>query len=1264
MKVLWAVWGMGVLVVAALAVCQHARDPQRPGAASVSPTPNKAARPGLDASEASESGTSPALIDAQIRMGAGAAAGQAAKQAPTIKITKACDTDLDITKEKDLPRDQVLISLDPLDKPITILVEGPLQTKTKLTATAKKGAVGFDATPVDVDDATAKAKQAQLKFSLDDFVKAGGGTYTITASVDTVAQDSVAIKLQPKSDSPHIGSVAENGYPWKTLSFPKLLLGQVPITVNVSGVRENQTVAIVQTDKKELDNVTKPTVKKGETTAQAIINTLSATGVLLAARADVGWSSSLTTDQIQAPSADVKDPTITDFFNGKYAKAQTFSSSTTVNVYDGYLHLKGKRGPTNGSVRFVVQNEGDSTGAGKGLHELPESAKLSDGGDWDAVLDLTALNLNSTTQHKLWVRAEEKGKHIYSASFLKFQAASGSTLLTPSIAAVVPASQPDVSKAAFITSAATVTLTVNLDSSVPDAQVLVFDEADATSSAPVATEAVASSTVNVKIDKLAPGKHRFTAALARGSKVGAKSAPVDLLVKRGGLRVESVRPTNLGTTPGERAITVQFTAANRLNKTQAEKATSYRVRRSNGSGSFDLGTDTNVPTPFADPGGITFDDTNNSVLLHASSTELFVDLYQLGGRQSRPLSGLIKPDQATGDGIQDIFGNALEDANGVQGKNYKIVLGKPAAATAAPAAADGSDVPSEKRGISGQTGPYVVFPEYTPPRAPVDGVNPSDRVETRVVRLYYFRDAHRVAQIVNRDVKSYNYQAVEIARRLADKARDTANKLTDDRRAQERKAVQAAQETREAQAKVVQAQNALAQARQSGNQASAVAQNLDSQLLPAQNNLDLANANLQAAQNAQKDLLDKQKTLQEELTRQQAAVPQDAAATAKAQDAVKQGQAAIEKANADVRGAQATASAADIRVKTMQQQKGTAQANLTAETANLTTAEAMVRSALAEVQAKRTAEVAANESALSITAQEDRSREDQFRREVAAAHEDPDTYAPGIIKSEDPVQKCSISVIGEGIIQLRGPVKGMNVIRTMINQMDAPVGQVRVAIHTAQVNGEHQDRMEKVVGRIHKYIDHSRFLTAQSAQMLKKAVTLVASRKAEQAYLASPPGSQAARDQKYLYAFFGQDFIQELETLDSEFLKTGNKLLSLHSMDSTSLSSALFLLALAKNTTRYEILAEFARLTSVDLPAAEMAYFEAAGPEKRLQEIPTDGRQRLVSSQAARLLRRRRQRRRHHDAHPARVRALGPNLQEPASHGIGAETKSFRAYDY
>ena len=201
--------------------------------------------------------------------------------------------------------------------------------------------------------------------------------------------------------------------------------------------------------------------------------------------------------------------------------------------------------------------------------------------------------------------------------------------------------------------------------------------------------------------------------------------------------------------------------------------------------------------------------------------------------------------------------------------------------------------------------------------------------------------------------------------------------------------------------------------------------------------------------------------------------------------------------------------------------------------------------------------------------------------------------------------QVSVSVIGEGLIQLRGPIKGINEIRTMINQIDAPTSQVRVGIHTVQINGEHGDRIEKVATRIQDYVDHARFLTAQSSQMLRNAVVKVAGEKAHEAALACPnfaahiPGvpcpddTQKARDARYQEAFFGCDFINELRAIDSEFLMTGNKLLSLHSMDTTSLASALFLIALAKNDVRMQILDEFQQSMQIALPAAENDYYSA-----------------------------------------------------------------------
>lgn len=461
--------------------------------------------------------------------------------------------------------------------------------------------------------------------------------------------------------------------------------------------------------------------------------------------------------------------------------------------------------------------------------------------------------------------------------------------------------------------------------------------------------------------------------------------------------------------------------------------------------------------------------------------------------------------------IKDLLGNKMESDSTTQ--LYR---------------ATGAEGPVISPGVTGATGPNVSFPEYTQPRPIMNGFNPSDHVETRVSRLYYYRDAHRVAQIINRDVQSYNRAAVDMQQQLADRSRQIADQATDDRRVKERAAIEAAGKTREAERELQEAEARAAAAANHAANATLDQQRLDQRLLTlAEDHPDRASLQAQA---------DHLRNVRSQLER---------------------------VAESERRAAE---------------------------------------SAYEKVQTLRAAEAAASERWQASTAVEDRAREEQFRREVAAGHADPDTYAPGKPGSEDPVRQVSVSVIGEGLIQLRGPIKGINVIRTMINQIDAPVGQVRVNVHTVQINGEQADRMEMVAGKIQRYIDHSRFLTLQSAEMLRKAIVQVAAQRAMEAGQCTEL-SQEERDRRYLHSFFGEDFVRELEVMDSEFLQTGNKLLSIHSMDTTSLASALFIMALAKNGTRLEILQTFEAMMGGELPLAEQNYFEAG--------LTCDGKHRL-----------------------------------------------------
>lgn len=534
---------------------------------------------------------------------------------------------------------------------------------------------------------------------------------------------------------------------------------------------------------------------------------------------------------------------------------------------------------------------------------------------------------------------------------------------------------------------------------------------------------------------------------------------LEVATKTGGLRVEGVTPSTLGQELGKSRLGILFSRPVSVTGPVHQAVSLLR----SADGSFDLNNRETVSLTAA------------NVLLQPSNRELVIDLGNsiLPGRYRLTVFG---------DKFSDEYGNYLESQDGVPKGAYTAVLGGATNLTADPA------IPGVTRGNA----PHVEFPEFVRPRETPTGFNPNDKVETRVARLYFYRDAHRVAQILNRRVQSYNRSEVAARRQLADKSRQEADSRTTQRQIAERKAIEDARRTRE----------------------------LENQLSDTQRSL---NSTLQQLQSA---------------ARQN---PPDA-------DIVNRLQSAAQ-------------SFAD----------------------QVTALESQVRSA-------RDKEVASNENWQQQQREEELARKDQFRMETAAAHADPDTFAAGDPNSVDPVAQVSISVIGEGLLHLRGPLKGVNQVRMMVDQIDSPQGQVRVNVHSTQINGDEADELEVVANRIQTYIDQARFLTVQSAEMLRKAVVHVAGSRADEGRGMYSGATQAERDQLYLYNFFGRDFVDELRSMDSELLQTGNKLLSLHSMDVTSLSSALMLMALANNSTRLAILQEFERLVQSDLAMAERQY--------------------------------------------------------------------------
>ncbi len=607
---------------------------------------------------------------------------------------------------------------------------------------------------------------------------------------------------------------------------------------------------------------------------------------------------------------------------------------------------------------------------------------------------------------------------------------------------------------------------------------------------------------------------RWVKGVGKDEKQSKPSKPFPLKFDTIGPMVEMVRL--VGCKGGDANLEIVFEQDD-LKESEVKKKDSFQILRTGGLGTFIVAVENNVGTPALAP-------DRKTVLMKI--TEPITDSYQVE----------IKPQ------VVDLAGNPAGYRDGKLIREQKLQF---------------SSYPERVKGE------HVEFPDFVQrqKQAP-GGFNPGDKVETRVVRLYYFRDAHRVAEIINRNVQSFNRAAVDQKRREAESSRQRADSATDDRRSKERQAVQAAQAARQAERNVELAEAAAARARTTANLAGANFQFAQTQLTSAQTTFNNAKTAKEKAEEAKNKLKDTDSDAAKEAANQK---------LTQAQNEFGQAQQEVER----LKKVQTDASEANKVVQNDLREK-----------------EKELNDAHAKLETKRNSENANREEWLQSEAKEDRAKEDQFRKEVAAAHEDPDTYVAGKVNSIDPVTQVSISVIGEGLIQLRGPIRGINKIRTMIDQIDTPVGQVKVGIFTVQINGEHGDRMEKVAQRIEGNIDVSRFLTAQSMMLLRRAVQEIASDVAQEAERGGH--YQVDRDRKYLYSFFGRDFIDELYAMDSEFLYSGNKILSLHSMDTVSRSNALFVMALAKNSVRQKILERYLYLIRCELPKAEYDFRKAS----------------------------------------------------------------------
>ena len=233
---------------------------------------------------------------------------------------------------------------------------------------------------------------------------------------------------------------------------------------------------------------------------------------------------------------------------------------------------------------------------------------------------------------------------------------------------------------------------------------------------------------SLSLSKLPLGTHSLIVALQQGNGELSYSKAIKYKLRTEGPRVESIEPTDFGANPDVTALKVTFSRDNKIVDFKPEHV---ELRPGNGAGGFSH-TEKAVMRPLQVKKISTED---NSFLLTFGAIE--VSTYEL----------------TLSEAIKDEFGNSLVGTDGKPGTPYIHILGR------APSDEDSAD----PRGVVQTTGRYVPYQEFTRPRAQQDGFNPSDKVETRVARLYYFRDAHRVAQIINRKVQSFNRQGVDTA---------------------------------------------------------------------------------------------------------------------------------------------------------------------------------------------------------------------------------------------------------------------------------------------------------------------------------------------------------------------------------------------------------------------------------------------------------------------------------------------------------------------
>lgn len=207
-----------------------------------------------------------------------------------------------------------------------------------------------------------------------------------------------------------------------------------------------------------------------------------------------------------------------------------------------------------------------------------------------------------------------------------------------------------------------------------------------------------------------------------------------------------------------------------------------------------------------------------------------------------------------------------------------------------------------------------------------------------------------------------------------------------------------------------------------------------------------------------------------------------------------------------------------------------------------------------------------------LAEEEEWLRAESFRQESEAPRS-PRGLIMSPTGSADVIDQVRITVVGEGMLHLRGPLAGVNAITRMVHEIDQPVGQVKLGIHVVQFTGSDDAAVEGVNGAVDRYLSHARGLCRSAQMLFRTALGNVASR------------YHAANPDRFEQSFFYAPCVENFCTLQGT-----NSPLSLAMLDSRDIVTTLYLVGLANQEVRREVLTEFRRLAESELPRIHEDY--------------------------------------------------------------------------